>query len=54
MHITNVSYDSTREFYEDYNRLFCKYYKAITGKDVHVTQSHGGLSAQARSIIEGK
>ena len=53
VHITNVSYDSTREFYEDYNRLFREHYKAITGKDVHVTQSHGGSSAQARSIIEG-
>ena len=51
--ITNVSYDPTREFYEAYNPLFEKYYKEKTGKEVNIIQSHGGSSAQARSVVEG-
>lgn len=51
--ITNVSYDPTRELYEDYNRLFCEQYEQKTGKKVEVVQSHGGSGSQARSVIEG-
>lgn len=51
--MTNVSYDPTRELYEQYNKLFADYYKEKTGKTVEVTQSHGGSGSQARSVIEG-
>ncbi len=51
--ITNVSYDPTRELYEEYNKAFEKYYKEKTGKDVEVIQSHGGSGKQARSVVEG-
>lgn len=51
--ITNVSYDPTREFYEDYNEIFTSYYKDTYGEDVKVIQSHGGSGSQARSVVEG-
>lgn len=51
--LTNVSYDPTRELYEQYNPLFQQYYKNKTGKDVTIVQSHGGSGGQARSVIEG-
>lgn len=51
--ITNVSYDPTRELYQQYNPAFQKYYKEKTGKDVEIVQSHGGSGGQARSVIEG-
>jgi sulfate/thiosulfate transport system substrate-binding protein len=51
--LLNVSYDPTRELYEDYNRAFSAYWKAKTGDDVVVNQSHGGSGKQARSVIEG-
>ena len=51
--ITNVSYDPTREFYEEYNALFESMYKSQHGMDIHVIQSHGGSGAQARSVVEG-
>ncbi|MCH4167577.1 MAG: sulfate ABC transporter substrate-binding protein [Megasphaera sp.] len=51
--ITNVSYDPTRELYQQYNPLFQRYYKDKTGKDVEIIQSHGGSGGQARSVIEG-
>ncbi len=51
--LLNVSYDPTREFYAAYNELFCKYWKEKSGKDVTITQSHGGSGSQARSVIEG-
>lgn len=51
--MTNVSYDPTRELYEQYNKIFADYYKEKTGKTVEVTQSHGGSGSQARSVIEG-
>lgn len=51
--LLNVSYDPTREFYDEYNKLFVKYWKDKTGQDVKVTQSHGGSGTQARSVIEG-
>jgi sulfate/thiosulfate transport system substrate-binding protein len=51
--LLNVSYDPTREFYEDYNRVFAAYWRAKTGDDVVVNQSHGGSGKQARAVIEG-
>ncbi|MBQ9674199.1 MAG: sulfate ABC transporter substrate-binding protein [Ruminococcus sp.] len=51
--ITNVSYDPTRELYQEYNKLFEKHYKEEHGKDIELVQSHGGSGSQARSVIEG-
>lgn len=51
--LKNVSYDPTRELYVQYNAAFAKYWKAKTGDDVTVQQSHGGSGKQARSIIDG-
>ena len=51
--LLNVSYDPTRELYGDFNAAFAKHYKAETGKDVSVKQSHGGSGKQARSVIDG-
>jgi len=51
--LLNVSYDPTRELYVDYNQAFAKYWKAKTGQDVSIKQSHGGSGKQARSIIDG-
>jgi sulfate/thiosulfate transport system substrate-binding protein len=51
--LLNVSYDPTRELYADYNGAFAKYWKAKTGDDVVIKQSHGGSGAQARSVIDG-
>jgi len=51
--LLNVSYDPTRELYEDYNKAFAAYWKTQTGDDVKVNQSHGGSGKQARSVIDG-
>jgi sulfate/thiosulfate transport system substrate-binding protein len=51
--LLNVSYDPTRELYQDYNAAFAKYWKAKAGQDVEVQQSHGGSSKQARAVIDG-
>ena len=51
--LLNVSFDPTREFYEDYNALFAKHWKATTGQDVVINQSHGGSGKQARAVIDG-
>lgn len=51
--ILNVSYDVTREFYQDYNAAFIAHWKEKTGETVVVNQSHGGSSKQARSVIDG-
>jgi sulfate transport system substrate-binding protein len=51
--LLNVSYDPTRELYVAYNAAFTKYWKAKTGDDVVIKQSHGGSGAQARSVIDG-
>ncbi len=51
--LLNVSYDPTRELYQEYNAAFAKYWKARTGEDVVIKQSHGGSGKQARSIIDG-
>jgi sulfate transport system substrate-binding protein len=51
--ILNASYDPTRELYVDYNAEFARYWKAKTGQDVRVNQSHGGSGKQARAVIDG-
>ncbi len=51
--LLNVSYDPTRELYQDYNAAFAKYWKAKTGQTVEIQQSHGGSSKQARAVIDG-
>ena len=51
--LLNVSYDPTRELYAEFNQAFAKHWKAKTGQDVTVKQSHGGSGKQARSIIDG-
>ena len=51
--LLNVSYDPTRELYQEYNTVFAKYYKEKTGITVTVNQSHAGSGGQARSVIEG-
>ncbi len=53
VNLLNVSYDPTRELYKDYNTVFAKYWKAKTGDDVSISQSHGGSGKQARSVLEG-
>jgi sulfate transport system substrate-binding protein len=53
IHLLNVSYDPTREFYEEYNKLFAQHWKATTGQDVVINQSHGGSGKQARAVIDG-
>ena len=51
--LLNVSYDPTRELYVDFNAAFARYWKAKTGQEVRVDQSHGGSGKQARSVIDG-
>jgi sulfate/thiosulfate transport system substrate-binding protein len=51
--LLNVSYDPTRELYQAYNDAFSKYWKAKTGQNVTIQQSHGGSSKQARAVIDG-
>jgi sulfate transport system substrate-binding protein len=51
--LLNVSYDPTRELYQDINAAFIKQWKAKTGVDVEISQSHGGSGKQARSVIDG-
>ncbi len=51
--LLNVSYDPTRELYQDFNAAFAKYWKNKTNETVTVKQSHGGSGKQARSVIDG-
>lgn len=51
--LLNVSYDPTRELYEEYNAVFAAHWKAEKGQDVTIKQSHGGSGKQARSVIDG-
>lgn len=51
--ILNVSYDPTRELYQEFNAAFAKHWLAKTGQSVSVKQSHGGSSKQARAVIDG-
>lgn len=51
--LLNVSYDPTRELYQDINYAFSKYWKDTTGQKVAINQSHGGSGKQARAVIDG-
>ena len=51
--LLNVSYDPTRELYQDINTAFAKRWQAATGQQVEVKQSHGGSGKQARAVIDG-
>lgn len=51
--LVNVSYDPTRELYEEYDEAFKKYYKEETGIDVEIESTHAGSATQGRSVIEG-
>jgi sulfate transport system substrate-binding protein len=51
--LLNVSYDPTRELYEDVNAAFARQWKARTGQVVTVRQSHGGSGKQARAVLDG-
>lgn len=51
--IRNVSYDPTRELYQDYNAAFAAHWKSLGNGDVSVEMSHGGSGKQARSVIDG-
>nr|WP_297356038.1 sulfate ABC transporter substrate-binding protein [uncultured Caldimonas sp.] len=51
--LLNVSYDPTRELYQDFNRAFAAHWKQKTGDNVSIKQSHGGSGKQARSVIDG-
>ncbi|MDD5412413.1 MAG: sulfate ABC transporter substrate-binding protein [Methylobacter sp.] len=53
INLLNVSYDPTRELYKQYNEAFAKYWKAKTGDNVTINQSHGGGGKQARAVLEG-
>ena len=49
----NVSYDATREFYDEFNKSFGQYWQSKTGLSVAFKQSHGGSGKQARSVVDG-
>jgi len=51
--LLNVSYDPTRELYQNFNAAFAKYWKTKSGESVSIKQSHGGSGAQARAVIDG-
>jgi sulfate transport system substrate-binding protein len=51
--LLNVSYDPTRELYEDYNQLFSKHWQETKGETVEIHQSHGGSGKQARAVVDG-
>jgi len=51
--LLNVSYDPTREFYQEYNQAFAKHWQAQRGDSVEIRQSHGGSGKQARAVIDG-
>ncbi len=51
--LLNVSYDPTRELYQEFNVAFAKHYAVLSGKKVEINQSHGGSGKQARAVIDG-
>src|SRR5262249_57678426 len=51
--LLNVSYDPTRELYQEYNAAFARYWEAKAEEKVAIRQSHGGSAKQARSIVDG-
>ena len=52
-YIINVSYDPTREFYEQYNELFLKHWEDVNGETIDIIQSHGGSGKQALEVASG-
>jgi len=53
INLLNVSYDPTRELYEEFNAAFAQHWRELTGQTVTVRQSHGGAGKQARAVIDG-
>ena len=53
VNLLNVSYDPTRELYHEFDAAFARHWKAKTGDNVNIKQSHGGSGKQARSVIDG-
>lgn len=53
LQLLNVSYDPTRELYQEFNAAFAKHWKAKEGQSVEIKQSHGGSGKQARAVIDG-
>ncbi|MDR1164748.1 MAG: sulfate ABC transporter substrate-binding protein [Deltaproteobacteria bacterium] len=51
--LTNISYDPTRELYDEYNKAFTAHWLESQGEEIAIVQSHGGSSKQARTVIEG-
>jgi len=51
--LLNVSYDPTRELYQDFNQAFARHWRAKSGQSISFQQSHGGSGKQARSVIDG-
>jgi sulfate/thiosulfate transport system substrate-binding protein len=51
--LLNVSYDPTRELYQDFNKAFAEHWKKKTGEEVNFKQSHGGSGKQARAVLDG-
>ncbi len=51
--LLNASYDVAREFYSNYNKAFAEHWKAKSGKEIALNQSHGGSSKQARAVLDG-
>ena len=51
--LLNVSYDPTRELYQEFNGAFARYWKKKSGENITVRQSHGGSGKQARAVIDG-
>lgn len=51
--LLNVSYDPTREFFDEYNKAFTKHWQELTGETLEINQSHGGSGKQARGVIDG-
>lgn len=51
--LLNVSYDPTRELYQEFNTLFAKHWRQLTGQELKVQMSHGGSGSQARAVIDG-
>jgi len=51
--LLNVSYDPTREFYQEFNHEFSKHWKSTEGQNIEILMSHGGSGSQARAVIEG-
>lgn len=51
--LLNVSYDPTRELYQDFNKAFADHWKKKTGEEVNFKQSHGGSGKQARAVLDG-